>query len=219
MKNYNYSCLFFKAHYILYFLISFIYSQEEDSGFINKGDWWLESKIGFTFYNEDAAALDLNLTAGQPIENSIKLQFTPGLSYAVSDRLLAGAHVGFGFFNYKYSNLNHNGRIQNYKSGIHLRYYFLKIMPEFYLFAETGSNFNYLVANVTPNNNYLKSYMDTGFSFKISDEWILSFVLKDVIYYYSSTPNFENRNSNFGSSSVLKEMIRFPFFSIMYQLN
>lgn len=197
---------------------STVYGQDRAVLF-DEGSWHLDAKIGLAFYNDTFAALDNDITAGQSVQNSIKLQFMPGVSYAVKERLLAGAYLGYGFLHYNYSDLDEKGRYHNYKAGIHLRYHFLKIFPGFYLFGEAGSNFNYLKAKNTDGNDYFKSYIDTGFSYKLTDEWVLSFVLKDVLFYYSSSYNFENRDFGFGNSKIFKEMTAFPFFSVTYRLN
>lgn len=186
-------------------------------------NWILELKTGFTFQADELARINEQPPLDQEIGNAIKLQFIPTVHYAISDNLWAGGHIGFGLTSYSDQNSTSKGSSENYKIGIQLRYNFLKIIPEIYLHSEIGSNYNYLSLResspeqFTLSNSYLKSYLDIGINFIMSENWTVAIVFKDVLYNYSSTPNFENR-TGFGNSKIFKDFFEFPYFSVIYKL-
>ncbi|MEX0996278.1 MAG: hypothetical protein WDZ45_04455 [Flavobacteriaceae bacterium] len=187
-------------------------------------NWILEFKTGFTFQADELARINEQPPLDQNIGNGIKLQFKPAIHYSLFHNLWIGGHLGFGITNYSDKDRSIKSSSENYKMGVQLRYNFFKIIPEIYLHSEIGSNYNYLnlrennPEQFTLSNSYIKSYLDLGVNFVFSENWAVAIVFKDVLYNYSSRPNFENRKG-FGNSNIFKDYIEFPFFSVSYRMN
>lgn len=124
-------------------------------------------------------------------------------------------HLGFSM-NLTESDHSSNFNLQNYKTGIHARYYLVQLLPKLYIQSEIGINYNYLHTN-RYHNSYVKSYLDAGISFNISQYWLVSLTFKDILTYHSKEPNFDNR-SDF-SNNNFSDFINFPHFSMMYRFN
>ncbi len=203
-------------HYFLTFtlLISYIISAQNIN--FHKGEVWLGGTFGLSFNNNELARINQQTYLGQPeIQNQLAFQFIPKIEYAVFNKFLVGAHLGFSM-NLAESDHSSNLNLQNYKAGINARYFIVKVLPQLFIQSEIGLNYNYLHTNNT-HNTYLKSYLDAGISFNISEYWLASLIFKDVLSYYSEQPNFENR-SDF-SNNNFRDFINFPHFSIMYRFN
>lgn len=188
-----------------------------------ESNWIIELKTGFTFQADKIAKINDQPPLDQEIGNAVKFQFTPTVHYSLFEDLWIGGHLGFGFTNYSDRNTNNKGSSENYKIGVQFRYNFLNLIPEIYLHTELGSNYNYFSSResnpsqLNESNSYLKSYLDIGINFIMSENWTVAIVFKDVLYNYSSTPNFENRNG-FGNSNIFKDFITFPYFSVIFNL-
>ncbi|WP_121666840.1 hypothetical protein [Mesonia aquimarina] len=212
----------FLLFFITVFSIQFFYAQQNQS--LSNGSLWLEAKAGLSFYNRELARINGENINYQEVNNSFRLEFIPQLNYAIANRLFLGAHLGFGYDSFELKELDEKSTHVNYKIGTQLQYYFLKITPEFYLRSELGINYNHYRSNSpietpeTQNSNYLKTYLDAGFSFLPEENWMISIFFKDIITYHSNTPNFDNRE-DFESSVLFQDFIRFPHFSVSYQLN
>lgn len=216
--------MFKKLSYLLILIPLLQFSQSEAFGSATMSNWILEFKTGFTFQADELARINEQPPLDQEIGNGIKLQFIPAIHYSLIDNLWVGGHLGFGFTNYSVKNSGIKSSSENYKIGVQLRYNFLKIIPEIYLHSEIGSNFNYLSLlesspeQFTLSNSYIKSYLDLGINFIMSENWTVAIVFKNVLYNYSSAPNFEDRKG-FGNSNFFKDFIDFPYFSIIYRLH
>jgi hypothetical protein len=216
--------LFKKLTYLLILFPLLQFSQTESFESHPKSKWILELKTAFTFQADELARINEQPPLDQNIGNGIKLQFTPAIHYSLIDNLWVGGHLGFGFTSFSDKNRGLSSSSENYKMGIQLRYNFLKIIPEIYLHSEIGSNYNYLSLRENnqqrfdESNSYLKSYLDLGINFVFSENWTVAIVFKDVLYNYSSAPNFENRKG-FGNSNIFKDYIDFPSFSVIFRLH
>jgi hypothetical protein len=216
--------MFKKLTYLLILIPLLQFSQSEALESHPMSNWILEFKTGFTFQADKLARINEQPPLDQDIGNGIKLQFTPAIHYSLIDNLWVGGHLGFGFTNYSDNNRGIKSATENYKIGVQLRYNFLKIIPEIYLHSEIGSNYNYLSLResspeqFTLSNSYIKSYLDLGVNFVFSENWAVAIVFKDILYNYSSGPNFENREG-IGNSNIFKDFIDFPYFSIIYQFH
>ncbi|MDR6300108.1 hypothetical protein [Mesonia maritima] len=204
--------------FILLIFSTLCYSQQNQA--LSKKSLWIEAKAGLSFYNRELARINNENINYQKVNNSLRLEIIPQLNYAIADRVFIGGQIGIGYDSFEEKTLNKNNTSYNYKIGAQLQYYFLKITPQFYLRSELGANFNHLNMNFSVNrsNNYLKTYLDAGFSFLPKENWMVSIFFKDIFTYHSSSPNFENRN-DFESSVIFQDFIRFPHFSVSYQLN
>ncbi|WP_339611598.1 hypothetical protein [uncultured Planktosalinus sp.] len=217
--------LMFKKLTNLLILIPLLhFSQTEAIEPHTASNWAIELKTGFTFQVDELARINEQPPLDQDIGNGIKLQFTPAMHYSLLDNLWVGGHLGFGFTNYSDKNRNIKSTSENYRIGVQLRYNFLKIISEIYLHSEVGSNYNYInlresgLLQFKESNAYLKSYLDIGINLIFTENWTFVLIFKDVLYNYSSAPNFENRKG-FGNSNVFKDFIDFPSFSVIYRLH
>lgn len=215
--------MFKRLTYLLILIPLVQFSQTKAIESAAMSNWIIELKTGLTFQADKIAKINDQPPLDQEIGNAVKFQFTPTLHYSLFEDLWIGGHLGFGFTNYSDRNTNNKGSSENYKIGFQLRYNFLKIIPEIYLHSEIGSNYNYLSLResspeqFTLSNSYLKSYLDIGINFIMSENWTVAIVFKDVLYNYSSRPNFENR-TGFGNSKIFKDFFEFPYFSVIYKL-
>ena len=212
----------FLLFFITVFSIQFLYAQQNQS--LSNGSLWLEAKAGLSFYNRELARINGENINYQEVNNSFRLEVIPQINYAIANRLFLGGQIGIGYDSFELKELDEKSTRVNYKIGTQLQYYFLKITPEFYLRSELGINYNHYRSNSpiespeTQTNNYLKTYLDAGFSFLPEENWMISIFFKDIITYHSNTPNFDNRE-NFESSVLFQDFIRFPHFSVSYHLN
>jgi hypothetical protein len=86
------------------------------------------------------------------------------------------------------------------------------------VFTQVGANQNFLESNRFESNSYINAYNDIGLTLKLVENWWLSFTFRDLVYFYSSDPNFEDR-SDFGVSNPLRNFAKFPVFGVQYQLD
>lgn len=200
---------------IIFLTLSSLTVAAQDSNF-QKGEVWLGSTFGFTFQDQEIARLNEEIYLGQPeLESQLAFQFIPKIEYAVFNKFLVGTHLGFSM-NIAESDHSSNLNLQNYKAGIHARYYIVQLLPKLFVQSEIGFNYNYLQADEN-HNSYFKSYLDAGISFNISQYWLASLTFKDILTYHSEEPNFDNR-SDF-SNNNFSDFINFPHFSIMFRFN
>lgn len=201
---------------------SIFYGQQNEA--LSKEALWVEAKAGLSFYNRELARVNNENINYQEVNNSLRLQLIPQLHYAIANRLFIGGQVGIGFDSYEIKAIDENSTSINYKIGAQVQYYFLKITPQFYLRSEAGVNYNHYRINSalenrdTETSNYVKTYLDAGFSFLPEEDWMISIFFKDIVTYHSNTPNFENRE-DFESGVIFQDFIRFPHFSVSYKLN
>ncbi|PZW41741.1 tRNA synthetase class II (D, K and N) [Mesonia algae] len=191
---------------------------------LEKGELWVETKAGLSFYNREIARINNNDIDYQEINNSLRLEFIPQINYAIANKLFIGGQLGMSYDSFEVKEIDKNNTSLNYKIGAQLQYYFLKITPQFYLKSEIGANYNHYRVNPaienldTQTSNYLKTYLDAGVSFLSKEDWMVSIFFKDIVTYHSNTPNFENRK-DVESSVIFKDFIRFPHFSVSYRIN
>ena len=205
-----------KTFFSIVFSILFSFTVAAQDSNFQKGEVWLGSTVGFTFQDQEIARLNEEIYLGQPeLESQLAFQFIPKIEYAVFNKFLVGTHLGFSM-NIAESDSSSNLNLQNYKAGIHARYYIVQLLPKLFVQSEIGLNYNYLQADEN-HNSYFKSYLDAGISFNISQYWLASLTFKDIFTYHSEEPNFDNR-SDF-SNNNFSDFINFPHFSIMYRFN
>jgi len=191
---------------------------------LEKGELWVETKAGLSFYNREIARINNNDIDYQEINNSLRLEFIPQINYAIANKLFIGGQLGMSYDSFEVKEIEKNNTSLNYKIGAQLQYYFLRITPQFYLKSELGTNYNHYRVNPaienldTQTSNYLKTYLDAGVSFLSKEDWMVSIFFKDIVTYHSNTPNFENRK-DVESSVIFKDFIRFPHFSVSYRIN
>lgn len=191
---------------------------------LEKGELWVETKAGLSFYNREIARINNNDIDYQEINNSLRLEFIPQINYAIANKLFIGGQLGMSYDSFEVKEIEKNNTSLNYKIGAQLQYYFLRITPQFYLKSELGANYNHYRVNPaienldTQTSNYLKTYLDAGVSFLSKEDWMVSIFFKDIVTYHSNTPNFENRK-DVESSVIFKDFIRFPHFSVSYRIN
>jgi len=118
--------------------------QNISSAPFEKGSWWLESKVGFTFFSKEIARINKEVYPEPGNGDFIKFQITPTVNYLLTNRLLSGAYIGYGIESFRSKDPKGSGNVANYKTGGQLKYYYLKIIPDIYLHAEAGADYDYM---------------------------------------------------------------------------
>lgn len=156
-----------KTFFSIIFSILFSFTVAAQDSNFQEGEVWLGSTVGFTFQDQEIARLNEEIYLGQPeLESQLAFQFIPKIEYAVYNKFLVGTHLGFSM-NIAESDSSSNLNFQNYKAGIHARYYIVQLLPKLFVQSELGFNYNYLHVDHN-HNSYFKSYLDAGISFNIS---------------------------------------------------
>lgn len=181
--------------------------------------WYVESQIGLSYLWSDLAIVDNSLSLEQEptFENAIKLQMLFNINYSLARNFFVGFNVGVGYLDYEIKESNQQVNFSNYQFGTYFRYY-LEITPMISVFTQVGANQNFLESNRFESNSYINAYNDIGLTLKLVENWWLSFTFRDLVYFYSSDPNFEDR-SDFGFSNPLRNFAKFPVFGVQYQLD
>ncbi|MGM0634585.1 MAG: hypothetical protein ACQESK_00865 [Bacteroidota bacterium] len=194
-------------------------AQAQNTSNFEAGYWSVETTLGLSYMWGDMAVLDnsIDLDQAEATENSLRFKALFRGNYTIFDQLMLGAHGGFGYLSYDASENNVAQSFQNYILGLHLRYY-VDLNSKFSVFVETGGNQNFLRNESLLNQDYQKWYTDVGIQFKLDRNWWITVHLSDVLYYYSDSPNFENR-TDFGIGKPLKDFVNFPIFGIQYQID
>jgi len=182
-------------------------------------NWYLETTLGLSYMWEDLAVIDntIDLDQATTAENSLRFKALFRGSYTLIDQLMFGAHAGFGYLSYDILQAEVEQSFQNYILGLHLRYY-VDIHPKIAIFVETGANQNFFTNGNSFQQDYQKWYTNLGLKLRVDPKWWLSIHFNDILYYYSDSPNFEDR-SDFGVGKPMQDFINFPTFGVMYQLN
>jgi len=201
------------------FLVFTNFSNAQSTKGFEVKQWYLESQIGLSYLWSDLAIVDNSLSLEQEptFENAIKLQMLFNINYSLARNFFVGFSAGAGYLNYEIKESNQQVNFSNYQFGTYFRYY-LEITPMISVFTQVGANQNFLESNRFESNSYINAYNDIGITLKLVENWWLSFTFRDLVYFYSSNPNFEDR-SDFGFSNPLRNFAKFPVFGVQYQLD
>ena len=201
------------------FLVFTNFSNAQNTKGFEAKQWYVESQIGLSYLWSDLAIVDNSLSLEQEptFENAIKLQMLFNINYSLARNFFVGFNVGVGYLDYEIKESNQQVNFSNYQFGTYFRYY-LEITPMISVFTQVGANQNFLESNRFESNSYINAYNDIGLTLKLVENWWLSFTFRDLVYFYSSDPNFEDR-SDFGFSNPLRNFAKFPVFGVQYQLD
>ncbi|EMY82324.1 hypothetical protein pgond44_01443 [Psychroflexus gondwanensis ACAM 44] len=201
------------------FLVFTNFSNAQSTKGFEAKQWYVESQIGLSYLWSDLAIVDNSLSLEQEptFENAIKLQMLFNINYSLARNFFVGFNVGVGYLDYEIKESNQQVNFSNYQFGTYFRYY-LEITPMISVFTQVGANQNFLESNRFESNSYINAYNDIGLTLKLVENWWLSFTFRDLVYFYSSDPNFEDR-SDFGFSNPLRNFAKFPVFGVQYQLD
>jgi len=201
------------------FLVFTNFSNAQSTKGFEAKQWYVESQIGLSYLWSDLAIVDNSLSLEQEptFEDAIKLQMLFNINYSLARNFFVGFNVGVGYLDYEIKESNQQVNFSNYQFGTYFRYY-LEITPMISVFTQVGANQNFLESNRFESNSYINAYNDIGLTLKLVENWWLSFTFRDLVYFYSSDPNFEDR-SDFGFSNPLRNFAKFPVFGVQYQLD
>jgi len=201
------------------FLVYTNFSNAQSTKGFEAKQWYVESQIGLSYLWSDLAIVDNSLSLEQEptFEDAIKLQMLFNINYSLARNFFVGFNVGVGYLDYEIKESNQQINFSNYQFGTYFRYY-LEITPMISVFTQVGANQNFLESNRFESNSYINAYNDIGLTLKLVENWWLSFTFRDLVYFYSSDPNFEDR-SDFGFSNPLRNFAKFPVFGVQYQLD
>ena len=201
------------------FLVYTNFSNAQSTKGFEAKQWYVESQIGLSYLWSDLAIVDNSLSLEQEptFENAIRLQMLFNINYSLARNFFVGFSAGAGYLDYEIKESNQQVNFSNYQFGTYFRYY-LEITPMISVFTQVGANQNFLESNRFESNSYINAYNDIGLTLKLVENWWLSFTFRDLVYFYSSDPNFEDR-SDFGFSNPLRNFAKFPVFGVQYQLD
>lgn len=189
-----------------------------------KGQLYLGVDLGLSFYNEELAHLNGQLPPNYQMNDAIRFTLAPKIDYAIANRLMLSAQIGFDFQNYKYQQTGQRFATNNYRFGVGVKYYVLKITEGFYFSTAVDVAYNYfhIQQGYQPYENTDQALwsvaLNFGIDIMVSENILFSVLFTDLVDYHTAFPNFDYRKG-WQLNPVFKNFLHYPHFSVMYRLN
>lgn len=209
MKRINLNFAFF----VFVFLSVFTYSSS--FGQLEKGTFVLKEHFSFSNSTSEQNSL-INSTIR--IEKSNRFHFNTSFGYLFKDKQEAGIRFGIGRENYEYNNTNYNSSYdtQSKRYGISLYYQkYISLVEKLHFFVSPSVGYTHEINEHTEDNistswadtktNTIKTYINTGFVYNVSQKIGLSINLVGTGIQYSSSKrekegNYVETKNSFSSS-------------------